>query len=206
MFSCWIISLLIVLVIIKEENSVDQNGENEYERNLLEPDDNENIGDNVNHPEDRFERLEYEEEAVVHVTKEESGNSSQNSHGLDTYLPVRTSEGNNNVQSQEKTEESTPMSVEHHRQSTSKMSLMEEGGTSKLPLAPSSALTNSAVDGCSRHHTRDVVGIPLEENNISNFQSFVKNSLDQHIKNFDAQQLLDFKIGVLEVVRKFLKK
>lgn len=205
MFSCWIISLLIVLVIIKEENSVDQNGEDEYERNLLEPGENENIGDNVNHREDRFDRLEYEEEAVVHVTKEESGNSSQNSHGLDTYLPVRTSEGNNNVQSQQKTEESTPMSVEHHRQSTSKISLMD-GGTSKLPLAPSSTLTNSTVDGRSGNHTRDVVSVPLEENNISNFQSFVKNSLDQHIKNFDAQQLLDFKIGVLEVVRKFLNK
>lgn len=205
MFSCWIISLLIVLGIIKVENSVDQNDEDEYERNLLEPDENENIGDNVNHPEDRFDRLEYEEEAVVHVTKEESGNSSQNSHGLDTYLPVRASEGNNNVQSPEKREESMPMSVEHHRQSTSKMSLME-GGTSKLPLAPSLTLTNSAVNECSFNHTQDVVGVPLEENNISNFQSFVKNSLDQHIKNFDAQQLLDFKIGVLEVVRKFLNK
>lgn len=205
MFSFWIISLLIVLVIIKEENSVDENGEDEYERNLLEPDENENIGDNVNHPEDRFDRLEYEEEAVVHVTKDESGNSSQNSHGLDTYLPVRTSEGYNNVQSQQKTEESMPMSVEHHRQSTSKISLVD-GGTSKLPLAPSSTLTNSTDDGRSRNHTRDVVSIPLEENNISNFQSFVKNSLDQHIKNFDAQQLLDFKIGVLEVVRKFLNK
>lgn len=170
--------------------------EDEYEMNPLEPYEDEHIGEDVNNPEDKFEGLEHKEEEVVHmttITKQQSGNSSKNSLGFDNnqaYLPV--SQGKTNVQSPEQTQE--PMSEENHSNSISSLSLIH-GETSKLPLA-------STVNESPRHPTQDVTG----ENNISNFQGFVVNALNQYITNFNDQQLLDLKIGVLEVVRKFVNK
>lgn len=175
---------------------MDNHDEDKYEINPLEPYKDEHIGEHVNHPEDKFEGLEYKEEEVVNMTtmtKQESGNSSKNSLGFDTnqaYLPVLQSK--TIVQIPEQTQE--PMSEEHHSNSISSLSLIH-GETSKLPQA-------STVNESPRHPTQDVT----RENNISNFQGFVINSLNQYITKFNDQQLLDFKIGVLEVVRKFVNK
>lgn len=175
---------------------MDNHDEDEYEMNQLEPHADEHIEVLVNHPEDKFEGLEHKEEEVVHMTtmtKQQSGNSSKNSLGFDTnqaYLPV--SQGKANVHSPEQTQE--PMSEENHNNSISSLSSIH-GETSKLPQA-------STVNESPRHPTQDVTG----ENNISNFQGFVINSLNQYITKLNDQQLLDFKIGVLEVVRKFVNK
>lgn len=174
---------------------MDNHDEDEYEMNPLEPYEDEHIEEHENHPEDEFEGLENKEEEVVNMTKMtklQSGNSSKNSLGFDTnqaYLPV--SQGKTNLQSPEQTQE--PMSAEHHSNSISSLSLIH-GETSKLPQA-------STVNESPRNPTQDVT----RENNISNFQDFVVNSLNQYITNFNDRQLLDFKIGVLEVV-KFVNK
>lgn len=188
-----------------------QDSEDEIEMNLLEPDEGgEKIGDNLKHTEENVEQLQYMGKPAVNIDKKQSGDSSQHSLGVATNLTIPTpsylppSQCKNDVHSQEETQEPVPSSVEHRR-STSSLDFMY-GETSKLPLVPSMISSKGTVDKYPRIHTQEIAGVALEENNITNFQSFVKNSLDQHIQNFDAQKMLDFKINVLGTLREFINR
>lgn len=189
-----------------------QDSEDEYEMNLLEPDEGgEKIGDNLKHTEENVEQLQYMGKPAVNIDKKQSGNSSQHSPGVATNLTIPTptylhpSQCKDNAQSQEETQEPVPRPV-GHRRSTSSLDLMY-GETSKLPLMPNMISSNNGtVDEYPRIHTQEIAGVALEENNITNFQSFVKNSLDQHIQNFDAQKMLEFKISVLATLREFINR
>lgn len=148
----------------------------------IEPGEDENIGDHVNHAEDEFEGLEDSEDMTT-IMKQKSGKQYKISLDYDNnqaYLTV--SQGTTNVQIQEQTQE--PMTEEHHRKSLLSLSLMD-GETSKQTLA-------STVNECPRHPTQDFTGVPVGENNIRNVQCFVINSLNHYITNFTAWQLLYF--------------